>query len=117
MLIGNFKRIERGVAQLAIFIALAHHWADGVNHVSGFEIPTRRDHCCSYRRAADSVAVFLNFRPALAANRASHAAENQFGIGGVDDGIGGLLGEVALMRMSSVWWIVIVIIKTSLSFY
>ena len=77
--------------------------AGGVDHVAGFQLASGGNRGAAHRDGADLVAFGLDFQAALAANRAGHAsAELQIVVGGVDDGVGLHLRQVALAYLDVV---------------
>src|SRR5574341_1579193 len=68
VLISQLERAERGLTQLAVFVAFAHLRADGVNDVLGFESAAGGNDRSAHRSAANLVALVLNRLAALAAD-------------------------------------------------
>ena len=100
---GQFQRAAIGPGQ-QLGLALLPAPPDGthgMDHVTGLEIPGRRDH----GRTGGAAIGILGFglghdrRPAAAMDRAVHAAPaGQMAVGRVDDRVGLVQGNVALME-------------------
>ncbi len=79
----------RRVPEFCLFISLSLARADGMDDVPRPKVATAGDHRAANRTATDFIALLLDGRTAFGANGARHAsAQNQRGIGHIDDGIG-----------------------------
>ena len=91
------QAVQGRPAELPILVALAHPRPHGVDDVAGLELaPTGHDGPADFS-AADPVALSLDPVSPLAADGPGNTpSQDQLPVGGVDNGIGVLLGDVSL---------------------
>ena len=93
------RRAHRG-GQLAVLVALAHAWANGMDHLLRLQRAGARHHRRADRRAADSIALVLDRGTALLANGARDAAAKlQILVGRVDNRVDCKLSDVSLDQL------------------